>query len=80
MNGKEEGESRHNETTTKARKQNFLGRVCSQWMENLERNKSCGNKPENVLTSEHITNFSAIPQEATILSSLLLITENQFFR
>lgn len=45
---KEQEESKHNETTTKDKEENFLGRGCSQWLENLESNKSCWNKPENV--------------------------------
>lgn len=47
---KEQEESRHNEATRKAGKQNFLGTSCSQRMENSEGSKSCENKPENDLT------------------------------
>lgn len=70
-------ENRPNETTTKARKQN-LEKGCLQWMENSETN-TMGTNQKIFSTNEHTINLSAIPQAGTILPSLLLMIENQFF-
>lgn len=67
-----------NETTTKARKQNFLERGYLQWMENSEINPM-GTNQKIFSTNERTINLSAIPQAGTILPSLLLMIENQFF-
>lgn len=67
-------ESRHKEPTRKVVKHNLFEENCSQLVENWERNKFCENKPENVPTNEHKTNFRAIPKEGITLSSLFLTT------
>lgn len=48
------------------------------WRTQKERNPMDTNQ-KIFSTNEHTIKLSAIPQTGTILSSLLLMTENQFF-